>query len=268
MKERKKYVTIKYASEFYKKYSPRDVAVNLRIKTNFHKYYSEYTKREYYVPEFGFEGLKEFLDRNEIFMIMPTDGLAGTDVKKMNAKEIENTEKFYDYINNNNMFLEEYVIQDEEWAKICPTSVNTIRAMTRIINGKPELFYAAVRVGNGKAAVDNFHQGGVGVRIDMVNGKLIGNAISKDLVETKAHPLTGVEYDGFIIPYWKEIQELVCKAAMENPEVKVVGWDVAISNKGPLLIEANRRPGFDLVQVLERKGMKYLLEEVKNGNKA
>lgn len=39
------------------------------------------------------------------------------------------------------------------------------------------------------------------------------------------------------------------------------------SNKGPLLIEANRRPGFDLVQVIEDKGAKYMLEEVAKSKK-
>ncbi len=266
-KERSKYVTIKYGSRFYAKYSPREAATNLRIKTNFHKYYSEYTKRDYFIHEFGIEKLNEFLEKNNTFMIKPTDGLAGTDVKKMSVSEIKSKDEFFDYIKNNNMFLEEYIIQDERWGRICPNSVNTIRAMTRVINDKAELFYAAARIGNGKAVVDNFHQGGVGVRIDMEKGRLIGNAVSKDLEEVIKHPATKIKFDGFEIPYWSEIKEMVCKAAMENTEVKVVGWDVAISNKGPLLIEANRRPGFDLVQVIEDKGCKYMLEEVIKGNK-
>lgn len=267
LKEKSQYVTIKYGSDFYKKYSPKDAATNLRIKTNFHKHYSEYTKREFYIPEFGLEKLKNFLDNNSVFMIKPTDGLAGTDVRKMSIDEVESAESFYEYLKENNMFIEELVIQDSNWGRICPNSVNTIRAMTRIINGKAELFYAAARIGNGKAVVDNFHQGGVGVRIDMEKGTLLGDAISKDLEKLEKHSATGVKFDGFEIPYWEDITKMVCEAAMVNPEVKVVGWDVAISNKGPLLIEANRRPGFDLVQVLEDKGTKYMLEAVVKDSK-
>ena len=135
--------------------------------------------------------------------------------------------------------------------------------MTRIINGKAELFYAAARIGNGKVIMDNFHQGGVGVSIDIKKGKLIGSAVSKDLEEMKVHPATNVKFDGFKIPYWEEIKKMVIEAAEINKEVRVVGWDVAISKDGPLLIEANRRPGFDLVQVLLDHGAKYMLEEVK-----
>ena len=62
---------------------------------------------------------------------------------------------------------------------------------------------------------------------------------------------------------------MVLEAVLVNDKVNMVGWDIAISKDGPLRIEGNRGPGFDLVQVLLKKGTKYmldeLLEEVKNG---
>lgn len=262
LKEKSKYVTIKYGSNFYKKYSPREFANNLSDKGNFHKVYGDYTKRDFYIEEFGIDKLKEFLDCHEVFMVKPINGLAGQEVKKMSRDEVTSLEEFYNFVKEKNMLVEEYIVQDERWAKLCPTSVNTIRAMTRIVDGKAELFYAAARIGNGKAVVDNFHQGGVGVSIDMEKGTLRGNAISKDLEELTHHSLTNIKFDGFPIPYWDEIKKMVCESAMINTNIKVVGWDVAISNKGPLLVEANRRPGFDLVQVLEDKGTKYMLQEV------
>lgn len=62
---------------------------------------------------------------------------------------------------------------------------------------------------------------------------------------------------------------MVLEAALVNDKVNLVGWDVAISKNGPLIIEGNRAPGFDLVQILLKKGTKYmlddLLQEVKEG---
>ena len=55
---------------------------------------------------------------------------------------------------------------------------------------------------------------------------------------------------------------MVLEAALINDKVNLVGWDVAISKNGPLIIEGNRRPGFDLVQVLLKKGTKYMLDDL------
>ena len=112
------------------------------------------------------------------------------------------------------------------------------------------------------------HQGGKGVLVDIEYGKLVGNGIDKKLNESEKS-ITNIKFDGFQIPYWEEIKEMVLKAALVNDKVNLVGWDVAISKNGPLIIEGNRGPGFDLVQILLKKGTKYmlddLLQEVKNG---
>lgn len=102
----------------------------------------------------------------------------------------------------------------------------------------------------------------------MKTGKLSGNGIDKKLNESEEN-ITGIKFDGFQIPYWEEIKEMVLEAALVNDKVNLVGWDVAISKNGPLIIEGNRGPGFDLVQILLKKGTKYmlddLLQEVKEG---
>ena len=48
----------------------------------------------------------------------------------------------------------------------------------------------------------------------------------------------------------KNFLKMVLEACLESDKILVVGWDVAISDKGPVIIEGNRRPGFDIVQVL------------------
>jgi hypothetical protein len=37
---------------------------------------------------------------------------------------------------------------------------------------------------------------------------------------------------------------------------------VAISQQGPVIIEGNRRPGFDIVQVLDDRGRLDIMEDV------
>ena len=104
----------------------------------------------------------------------------------------------------------------------------------------------------------------MGINIDTKTGRLKGVATDKDLRKYKKHPTTRMEFDNFEIPYFKEMKELVLKAALVNQNIKVVGWDVAITKKGPVLVEGNRRPGFDIVQVLSNRGRKDIIYHVLN----
>lgn len=201
-------------------------------------------------------------------MEKPVDGIAGRDVKKVCANSIGDVQNYYNYLKDNRLFLDEYIIQHEKMSALCPKSVNTIRLMTSSVSGTPKIFFAGLRVGNGSADIDNFHGGGMGVLIDLDKGKLIGNATDKKLNHFEYHPITNTKFDGYDIPYWEEAKQMVCKAALVEPHIMVVGWDVAITENGPTLVEANRRPGFDMPQVLYNCGLKSTMKEILKEYKA
>ena len=152
--------------------------------------------------------------------------------------------------------------------KLCDKSVNTMRIMTFNDNGKPRIIWLGLRVGNGVNSIDNFHAQGMAVNIDINSGKLIGNAIDKDLNQYSVHPVTHTKFDGFQIPCFEEAKEMVLKASLESDKILVVGWDVAISDKGPVIIEGNRRPGFDIVQVLSGGKMDIVNDVLQSKQKA
>lgn len=261
-KQRGEYATIGYQAKFYKKTArdPRKIFCN---KINFQNRFKAYTQRDFYYPDLGVSELEEFLKKHKKFIVKPVDGLGGTGVRIEESKNIKNPSRYRDQLFKKELFLEEFIVQHKTWAKLCPESVNTIRVMTSISNGEPKIFFAAARVGNGKSVADNFHQGGMGVLVDYEKGILVGKAIDKELNEYVVHPATEVKFDGFEIPYWEEIVSMCLEAATVEETVHVIGWDVAITEKGPMIIEGNNGPGFDLVQVLEQHGTKYMLEEIK-----
>ena len=263
-KERRKYAVVRTQGKFYEKVSPAKYKEFFTIKPNFLSNFKEYVGRSFFVPEDGIDKLIEFLKKNKEFMIKPIDGLGGHDVRKMDRNEIKNTNEFLTYLKDNRMFLEELIVQHKKMNNLCPSSVNTIRIMTFVNNGKSEILYAALRVGNGVNDVDNFHKGGMGVSINTKEGKLKGVAIDKDLNEFKIHPTTRTYFNNYELPFWKETKKMVLDAALVNQNIKVVGWDVAITKNGPVLVEGNRRPGFDLVQVLSKKGRKDIIYHVMN----
>lgn len=262
-KERKTYATIGYQADFYKK-AGRDPEKLLNNKINFLRNNQDLTKRDFFDPKDTIDNLKQFLNKHENFVCKPINGLGGTDIKKMNVSEINDIDEFYESLKNNNMFLEELIIQDQEWGKLSPKSINTIRVMTSNVDGKIEIFCMIARIGSSKNLADNFHQGGCGVFIDTEKGILKGNGINKDLEEFEIHPVSKIKYDNYKIPFFKEITELCTKAAKRFNQTNVIGWDVAITDKGPLIVEGNNGPGFDLVQVVLNKGTKYMIEKIDN----
>jgi hypothetical protein len=269
-KEKKEYVSTRTQSKFYKKFSPREYAECFYFKPKFHEVFKDYVKRDHYVPVFGLNLLEEFINKHKEFVVKPYDGVGGHLVSKESFDKFETINNLQDYLITNRLFLEEVIVQNKEWGVISPTSVNTIRVMTKNINGTPEIFFMVARIGSGKSIADNFHQGGCGVTVDFEKGVLVGNGISKALEENVYHPLTNVKFDGYKIPYFNEIKEMVLKAALVNPKIMVVGWDVAIKEDGPCIIEGNRRPGYDLIQVTSLRGRMDLIrkmeEEYKRNN--
>ena len=98
--------------------------------------------------------------------------------------------------------------------------------------------------------------------IDLKTGKLLRPALDKDLNEFTHHPKTNVKIEGFQIPFFKEVKDMVKEASLESDKILLVGWDVAITDEGPLIIEGNRRPGFDIVQVASRRGRMDIIRDV------
>ncbi len=267
-KEKKTYAGIKIQNKFYEIASPSKYKKRYTIKPDFLEDFKEYTKRDFLVPEkTTLDDFKKFLKNHSVFISKPYDGLGGADVEKVYTKDIKNIKNYYENCKKNKIFLEELVIQHDEMNKLCKNSCNTMRIMTFNNAGKPEILYACLRIGNGINSVDNFHAGGMATEIDLESGKLLRPALDKDLKEFDIHPVSKTKITNFQIPNWNEIKEMVLKAALESDKIKVVGWDVSITNKGPIIIEGNRRPGFDVVQVSARKGKKeiinYVLKEIK-----
>ena len=61
---------------------------------------------------------------------------------------------------------------------------------------------------------------------------------------------------GYQIPKWKEILEVAKQGAISFPELKTVGWDIALCNRGLLLIEGNHHWDPDGPQITLRRGIK------------
>ena len=160
--------------------------------------------------------------------------------------------------------VEGYINQHSEMNKFSKRSVNTIRVVTVRTFDKVNILYAAMRMGGGNAVVDNFHAGGILAIVDINNGSLITDGFDMYANPFIIHPITKEPIKGFKIPYWNDVIKLVKKAGLVVEGVGYVGWDIAITDNGPILIEGNVSPGSLVLQTpyaREHKGMKYVAEK-------
>jgi hypothetical protein len=120
----------------------------------------------------------------------------------------------------------------------------TIRVVTcRTPQGTLDILPPVIRMPVGDAIADNIAQGGLAAPIDSATGRICGGAIRKDkrfgVSRCVRHPTTDVIFDGFQIPFWPEVLELARRAHEAFPSVHFIGWDIAVLDQGPVLLEGD-----------------------------
>jgi len=108
------------------------------------------------------------------------------------------------------------------------------------------------------APVDNIHAGGIAAAVDLATGTL-GRATDLGLKTTsrwhERHPVTSAVILGRTLPHWQAALDLTRRAHALIGDRVVVGWDVAILEDGPCLVEGNGKPDVDLIQRPHRAGL-------------
>ncbi len=208
-----------------------------------------------------------FIEKHPIFMAKPEAGLCGKGIEKINSKEESPIALYNSLKTNGQTLLEEVLTQHEKVNDLYPGAINTVRMVTMTDDeGAPHLLYAAMRLGSGGAVVDNFNSGGMVIPVDPEKGTLVGVAVNKAGHAFDAHPDTALKFDGYQLPCWEECRRLAFDAAVRMPTIRLVGWDLAITPGGPVLVEGNHYPGHDIYQLVpqnpEKKGMLPVFDAV------
>ena len=249
--QRNTYITRGRNDDLVKKYNDKQYMQYLDNKVEFNQRYGEFLKREWIkVDGVNKEDVISFIERHDVFMAKPINGQCGKGIEKIKVNDYESSQALYEYLINKDFLLEELIIQHDEVNKVYPGSINTVRVVTILKDGNPNIICAYFRIGNGKF-VDNFNSGGMMSPVDIETGTVKHAAIDKMKNLYVTHPQTGYPIKGFKFPDWQQALEMCKKASHVMPEVGYVGWDVGFSNKGPLLVEANEYPGHDIYQLPE-----------------
>ena len=149
--------------------------------------------------------------------------------------------------------------------QLSPSGLNTIRIITQLDQeDEVEILGARLRI-TINSSVDNLAAGNIAAPIDEHTGIVKGPGVYSDITKEDEynHPITGIKIVGFQVPFWKESLQMVKDAALLHPQNRSIGWDVAITDEGPELIEANHDWCKLLWQLPVRKGLKPLLDKHK-----
>ena len=73
--------------------------------------------------------------------------------------------------------------------------------------------------------------------------------------EGQAHPDTGEQLVGIMLEGWPDVAKLCLKAATFLPRLRLQHWDVAMTSKGPVILELNTYGWLDLPQLASGRGL-------------
>ena len=153
-------------------------------------------------------------------------------------------QKLSSILGNEPLIFESVIKQTKQFSDFNASSVNTVRFMTTLWpDGSARVIATFIKIGRAGRCVDNAGGGGnVDVCVDTDTGE-IKYAIQFDgwrnNIDIEKHPDSGNQLNGVVIENWEAIKAEVIRFQQAFPYCKAAGWDIAITDDGPVVIEVN-----------------------------
>lgn len=184
----------------------------------------------------------------ETVFVKPVDGFQGRGAYRAKADVMGDAVKYYlnenevsemEFINaSRGHIVEQLIHQTFSMSTLFPGAVNTLRIITISSNEGVKFAMCHGMIGAVGSACSNMAQGGIVVGIDQ-NGVVCTDGIMKRPPARTNHPDTGVRFRDYRIPEFEACVELAIRAHETLRSIYSIGWDVAITEDGPLIIEGN-----------------------------
>lgn len=230
-----------------------------------YKVFKKYYKRDavYIAKESDFKIFNTFVQKHPIFVRKAVYEGMGRSVSlvDLTSEKISVKKLFKDIVSHGPHILEEKVEQHKILADLNISSVNTIRCITLYTKHGVQVPYCFMKVGRAGSFVDNGGAGGILVGIDKDTGIL--NTAGYDEYSTKynIHPDSGIQFKGYQLPEWKAMLEICKEMSAKMPAIKFIGWDMAYTDNGWVVIEGNGMSQLIGPQIVWRYGVRNEMEE-------
>lgn len=245
-KNRKTFVTHAMSEKIQRKNNSVEGSSIFINKADFYECFSAYMKRKCVLSKRC--DANTLAEMSNKLIYKPLSGSMGRGIEIFENKggDIENLSEQIKALPDG--IVEEWIIQHEELNAFNASAVNIVRIVT---GRKEDSFYllaATLAVANG-TEYTNATANSLFANIDTDSGEVISDACDYEENVYSEHPVTKIKFKGFKIPYWNETVEMLSEASKKVAGVGYVGWDIAITPTGPVIIEGNNDPGYEWMQV-------------------
>ena len=245
------------------KYTNVNIMAFTKSKYLFYTYIPDLYQRELILAPFcGEDAFVQFLKKHQKLVVKPDRGSLGEGLEVVNYTDEQAAKDYFAGITAERPFIcEEFIRQHPAMSQLNPASVNTIRVVSLLQGGEVEIVSATLKTGFGDDNItDNLSMGGVGAQVDVKTGVVCTFGKDFHFHTYTHHPYSGAQIIGLQIPHWDQAVALIKEGHKRLPQCMIYGWDIAITETGVDVVEANSRPGSRIMQVMDGipKGQKIL----------
>ena len=245
-KERKPYLSDKTKDQLLIKYYGENWRERLDLtkdKFGFYQRLKSFYQRDVILVsgQNDFEMFSNFCKKHDSFIVKPLKGGGGKGISVVHLQNQSQIKQVFNELNGNGSYvIEELIQQDERLSEFCNSSVNSMRVPSFRHGDSVKIGWSFLRFGRNGSVIDNATSGGVFALADLDSGELISDAYDKSGHVYEYHPDTKKKFKGYKIPEWNQLLEVVKQAHLALGEDDVyVGFDVALSKRGWVIIEGN-----------------------------
>ena len=244
--EKKRFFTLKRAYLLRVKTSQQEYYHYLENKADALWLFRDLVSRNWlYATKSSYEDFITFVEKTPVFIAKPVGGMCGEGIEKHSVDRVSENElkQLYNQLVAKDMLLEECLKAHDD-IYLGTTALSTFRIYTMIDQkGEVHVLKAKYRVGTGDAITDTA-DGCIAYPISIEHGVIEGPGINEVLSSKNYfyHPGCDKLVVGMRIPMWDRVLEVVTEAAKKIPQVRFIGWDIAITNNSVEIIEGNHNP--------------------------
>jgi Sugar-transfer associated ATP-grasp len=141
---------------------------------------------------------------------------------------------------------------------LCGNRLATVRVITLANGASPKVFRVCWKIPAGANLADNYwRKGNLLAQVDIARGQVLRvlSGTGLDLAQHDRHPDSGAPLIGFRIPHWQRVLDTAIEASRLMQHVPLIGWDIAVVDQGPVIIEMNECPDFVMPQLADARGI-------------